>query len=539
MKLALPVLTAIALVTVASAQRVSPVTALAMSQDGKRVAAGYSDGSVRMIETGSRLANWKCPGPTSPLTVSQLSLSPVGDFVAASYPVQGFWQPVRLIGAKDGKLSRTLLAGTSATFSANGTTIYIATSSGIAMVDTKSGVNAGYVPNTSSVTSIAVSPDGLKLATYSAGTVRVFKIDGWAVLQTYQLPNYFQCSVAFASDNILCASSAEGGALHRWDMLTGNPLPELKTSLGGVMTAVFSPDGRNLAFLSNQNEVETISVLSGTKQPKFKVNQGFVGAISMSAGQVVLGMLSGEVRFTSNSGMVVSKPAKPRRKPDPSTLPTSLVATTVNGVPCKVVKVNLNDPRVRVSVEVANGFPFGDQSFASLVNESGADVAVVGTFFDTVSLRPVGDIVVNGNVIYQGHMGTALTLTPTNETGMKRVPWGRTQDWSGFETVLSCGPALVLNGQIDVDPVGEGFRDPSIMGAVPRVGVGITADNQLMIVAGGSGQTFYGFAKLMKALGCENAMNLDAGSSRALYYRGQYLIKPARRLTNILTVHID
>jgi len=539
MRFLIPSLIAALLVSVASAQRVSPVTALAMSQDGKRVAAGYSDGSVRMIETGSRLAEWKCPGPTSPLTVSQLSLSPVGDFVAASYPVQGFWQPVRLIGAKDGKLTRTLLAGTSATFSANGTTIYIATSSGIAMVDTRSGVNAGFVPGTSSVTSIAVSPNGENLVTYSAGRIRILKIDGWSVLQTYLLPNYFQCSVAFASDNILCASSPESGTLHRWDMLTGNPLPELKTRLAGVMNAVFSPDGRNLVFLSNQNEVEAFSVLSGTKQPKFKVNQGFVSAITMSAGQIALGMLSGEVRFMTSSGMVASKPAKPRRKPDPSTLPTSLIATTVNGVPCKVVKVNLNDPRVRISVEVANGFPFGDQSFASMVSESGADVAVVGTFFDTVSLRPVGDIVVNGNVIYQGHMGTALTLTPTNQSGMKRVPWGRTQDWSGFETVLSCGPALVLDGQIDVDPIGEGFRDPSIMGSVPRVGVGVTADNHLLIVAGGSGQTFYGFAKLMKSLGCENAMNLDAGSSRALFYRGQYLIKPARRLTNILTVHVD
>ena len=165
-------------------------------------------------------------------------------------------------------------------------------------------------------------------------------------------------------------------------------------------------------------------------------------------------------------------------------------------------------------------------------------VAITGTFFDTASLRPVGDIVQGGDVLYRGHMGTALALTADNEPFMRRVPFGRTQDWSGFDTVLSCGPALVLDGEVDVDATGEGFRDPSIFATTARVGVGFTADRRLLLVATGP-LSFSGFARVMKELECTYAMNLDAGSSRALYYRGRTLIKPGRMLTNILYVRVQ
>ena len=53
---------------------------------------------------------------------------------------------------------------------------------------------------------------------------------------------------------------------------------------------------------------------------------------------------------------------------------------------------------------------------------------------------------------------------------MRRVVWGHAADWSGFQTVLACGPALVLNGQMDVQPELEGFHDPHVMGATAAHG---------------------------------------------------------------------
>jgi hypothetical protein len=43
----------------------------------------------------------------------------------------------------------------------------------------------------------------------------------------------------------------------------------------------------------------------------------------------------------------------------------------------------------------------------------------------------------------------------------------------------------------------------------------------------------------MRAIGVVNAMNLDAGSSLGLHYKGQTLIKPGRWLTNLILVYND
>ena len=47
------------------------------------------------------------------------------------------------------------------------------------------------------------------------------------------------------------------------------------------------------------------------------------------------------------------------------------------------------------------------------------------------------------------------------------------------------------------------------------------------------------WARVMKALGCRDAMNLDAGASLAMSYRGRTLIRPGRNLTNLLAVYVD
>ena len=50
--------------------------------------------------------------------------------------------------------------------------------------------------------------------------------------------------------------------------------------------------------------------------------------------------------------------------------------------------------------------------------------------------------------------------------------------------------------------------------------------------------SFGKWAQVMQGLGCSDAMNLDAGASQALYYRGKTLISPGRSLTNLLLVHV-
>src|SRR5205085_2452745 len=44
-------------------------------------------------------------------------------------------------------------------------------------------------------------------------------------------------------------------------------------------------------------------------------------------------------------------------------------------------------------------------------------------------------------------------------------------------------------------------------------------------------------ARLMRSLGCRNAIALDGGSSSAMFYRGRFAARPRRSLTNLLVVY--
>lgn len=214
----------------------------------------------------------------------------------------------------------------------------------------------------------------------------------------------------------------------------------------------------------------------------------------------------------------------------------AVVPRVIDGVRVRTIDIDLADPRVHFGVELARGFPHGSEAFSSLVRRSRAVVAIDGAYFSKVDFRPIGDIVVHGRLVYQGLMGTALAISPTNDVTIRRVVPDRGEDWSRYETVLACGPALVLNRRIDVDPEGERFHDPHVMGRTRRMGIALLLDRRLAIVETDDPIDFFDWARVMYDYGATDAYNLDAGASLALYVRGRTLISPGRRLTNILTV---
>lgn len=226
-----------------------------------------------------------------------------------------------------------------------------------------------------------------------------------------------------------------------------------------------------------------------------------------------------------------------------SLLPGSASAASVTyasrraaGVSAHVITIDLRDPRVKVSVVTARGFPGGDEPFPSMVKRSGAVAAINGACFDKQTKLPIGDLVADGRVLREGRMGTALAITPGNQALFGRVEWGHSIDWTGYETVLACGPTLVKGGVIDLRVAEERFRDPHVLGAGVRSAVGLTADQRLLWVSVPARITLGRLAQVMRALGCVDAMNLDGGASQAMYYRGRTVIPAGRPLTNILVV---
>ena len=104
-------------------------------------------------------------------------------------------------------------------------------------------------------------------------------------------------------------------------------------------------------------------------------------------------------------------------------------------------------------------------------------------------------------------------------------------DWEGVNHILSGGPYLVKDGEVFVDMTEEKLG--SVGGRNPRTAIGYTKNNHLILITadgreGASiGLTLNELARLMKELGCTNAMNLDGGGSTVMYVNGQVVNKPA------------
>lgn len=220
----------------------------------------------------------------------------------------------------------------------------------------------------------------------------------------------------------------------------------------------------------------------------------------------------------------------------------ALSTRAVCGTTVNVITVNLNDSKIRVVPGLAAGWTPGgytDESFSSMMTRLRPVAAINGTFFDKYTLKPVGSIVHEGKLVHSGGIGTAFCLKSDRAVEFRRVSGtiGTHVDWTGVQTALCCGPTLLIDGKTVIDPASEGFRDPHVYARANRSALGVTTNKKLLLVTMPRGVTLENEAKVMKALGCVDAINLDGGASSAMYYKGKYVNAAGRKLTNVLLVY--
>lgn len=220
-----------------------------------------------------------------------------------------------------------------------------------------------------------------------------------------------------------------------------------------------------------------------------------------------------------------------------SAQPVSFSKQSVRGATVHVVTVNLNDEQVEVRAVLA---PHGKTlGLGNLLGSPRPTAAITGTFFDPASGLIVGNIVSEGRLAQEGWVGSVLTIDKQRQGAVTALDgqMGRHMDWSPYDFAISGGPTLVHDGVVLIDFKGEGFRDRGLLGARQRAALGLTADNKMLMVTSAGGVSLHHLARIMRDLGAVNAINLDGGSSTALYYDGQTYTQPRRRLTNLVAVY--
>jgi len=207
------------------------------------------------------------------------------------------------------------------------------------------------------------------------------------------------------------------------------------------------------------------------------------------------------------------------------------------GVRLHLVTANLDDPQVRVSGVLAWDRIGRSESFRHMLQRAQPAAAITGTYFSLRSLLPVGDVVIDGKVVHQGEIGTAICFTADNQVFFVPHSQETKRDWSGCEFVIRGGPRLLSGGEICLYARGEGFRQASLFARNRRTALGLTRDHKLLLVATNQRIYMSELARAMQALGAVDAICLDGGTSSALYYRGSFPVQPGRQLTHALIVY--
>ena len=105
-----------------------------------------------------------------------------------------------------------------------------------------------------------------------------------------------------------------------------------------------------------------------------------------------------------------------------------------------------------------------------------------------------------------------------------------------LEMAIGGGPMLIKDREIIEDYSPERFLDDVVSSKAPRTAIGLTKDQEIIIlVVDGRqehsvGVSLQTLSALLKDLGCEYAMNLDGGSSSFLVINDTLINHPSREI---------
>ncbi|RZT18358.1 WD40 repeat protein [Mycobacterium sp. BK558] len=257
------------------------ILSVAFNPDGSRIAAASADKTIHLYDTASGQPIGQ-PLAGGDSAIKSVAFSRDGTKIASGC-VDG---TVRLWDAATGQPIGAPMngGGLSVALSPDGTKIASA-GADIRVWEAATGREIGspMLGHDGTVTSVAFSPDGRRIV--SGGfdkTVRLWDATtGQPIGQPLSGHDQMVLSVAFSPDGTKVVSA--GGDIRIWDAATGQPVGGPLGAQGSTYVSVsFSPDGRRIAAGAAEKSIQLFDVFSGQQVGVFTGHRSAVEAVAFS-----------------------------------------------------------------------------------------------------------------------------------------------------------------------------------------------------------------------------------------------------------------